>query len=89
MHYPSSMETNARWYNKNDSAHFRRVCARDVMKCSRLVIVKIEQNGHLGAKERVQFIGLEQDVSFNMKQTLNRFIIIRKNHIYMILMEQE
>ena len=49
MHYPSSTETNAIWYDKDDSVRFRKVRARDVMNCSRLVIAKIEQDGRLSA----------------------------------------
>ncbi|KAL3785616.1 hypothetical protein HJC23_004764 [Cyclotella cryptica] len=89
MHYPSPMETYARWYDKDDSVRFRKVRVRDVMKCSTLVIAKKEQNSRLSEEDRVQFIGLEQDVSYNLKQNIHRIIKIRKSHVYRVLMEQE
>ncbi|KAL7486744.1 hypothetical protein ACHAW6_012339 [Cyclotella cf. meneghiniana] len=85
MHYPSSMETHARWYNKDDRIRFLEARARDVMKCSRLVIAKMEQNGRLSAEDRVQFIGLEQ----SLKQNIHCIIILRKNHVRRILLEQQ
>jgi hypothetical protein len=87
--YPSSVETYARWYNKHDSARFRELRAQDVMKYSRLVIAKIEQNGRLSPEDRLHLIGLEQEVSFNVKQQINRIIVLRKNHVYKVLLEQE
>jgi hypothetical protein len=85
--YPSAIENQAKWYNKQDYVNFKRDMLRDVMKCS--AAMATVQDRQVAQEHLVRCVGIDHLISRDIPQRYQAIKEGRKEHIRLVLQEQD
>eukprot|EP00804_Cyclotella_cryptica_P016138 CCRYP_004243-RA/>CCRYP_004243-RA protein AED:0.01 eAED:0.01 QI:175/1/1/1/0/0/2/170/165 len=86
--YPTAEEKQERWYDLEDVRKSQIILARDILRCSRMLISKSERGIGITEEERDQCVGIEHLLSRDTKQKMLGYIAMKKRHLYAVLIEQ-
>lgn len=85
--YPTD-EKHEKWYDQEDVGKFHFIFARDINRCSRMLITKSDRGLKLSEEERNLCIGIVHLLSRDVSKNIKLLNAMKESHLYAVLIEQ-